>query len=40
LKVSDEGWTVSPRLPAHWKRLAFRFYYRGELQCVDLRNER
>ncbi len=40
LKVSDEGWTVSPRLPAHWKRLAFRFYYRGEPQCVDLRNER
>jgi trehalose/maltose hydrolase-like predicted phosphorylase len=29
---------VEPRLPRHWKRLRFKFFYRGELQAVDLVN--
>jgi trehalose/maltose hydrolase-like predicted phosphorylase len=36
LRVSEKGWTVKPRLPAHWKRLAFKFFQRGELQTVEL----
>lgn len=38
LRVTPEGWSVEPRLPKHWKRLTFRFTYRGELQVVDLKN--
>ncbi|HSL44656.1 MAG TPA: glycoside hydrolase family 65 protein [Anaerolineales bacterium] len=38
LRVSEDGWTVEPRLPHHWKRLSFKFYHRGELQVVDIKN--
>ncbi|HEX5809598.1 MAG TPA: glycoside hydrolase family 65 protein, partial [Anaerolineales bacterium] len=38
LRVSEEGWTATPRLPHHWKRLRFSFYHRGELQTVDITN--
>ncbi len=37
LKVNRDGWTYQPRLPQHWRRLAFRFYFKGELQQVDIR---
>jgi len=37
LKVSQTGWTVRPRLPKRWKRLAFQFYHRGQLKRIDLR---
>lgn len=37
LRLHDSGWSVEPRLPRHWTRLAFKFYQRGELQTVDLR---
>ncbi len=33
----DGTWSLQPRLPAHWTRLAFRFYVRGQPQSVDLR---
>ena len=36
LRLTRDGWTVTPRLPRHWKRLAFRFFHRGKLQHVDL----
>jgi len=36
LRVTDEGWTVNPRLPSHWKRLKFSFSYRGQPQQVEL----
>jgi kojibiose phosphorylase len=36
LRVHEAGWEVKPRLPAHWRRLAFKFYYQGELQVVDI----
>ena len=37
LRVDERGWSVRPRLPEHWTRIAFRFSYRGEYQQVDLR---
>ncbi len=39
LRVTRDGWTLEPRLPKHWKRLAFRFFYRGKPAVVDLDNE-
>jgi len=39
LRVSPEGWTTRPRLPHHWKRLAFKFFHRGKLQEVNIREE-
>jgi kojibiose phosphorylase len=36
LRLHAEGWTVNPRLPRHWKRLKFSFFYRGERQQVEL----
>lgn len=36
LRLADEGWTIQPRLPAHWKRLAFKFYWKGKEQVVDI----
>ncbi len=37
LRVTPDGWTTRPRLPKHWKRLAFKFFHRGKLQEVDIR---
>lgn len=39
LRITREGWTIEPRLPQHWKRLAFRFFYHGEQQVVDIGGE-
>jgi trehalose/maltose hydrolase-like predicted phosphorylase len=36
LRLSREGWSTHPRLPSHWKRLKFTFFYHGQLQRVDL----
>jgi kojibiose phosphorylase len=36
LRVSPSGWTVRPRLPRHWTRLAFRFFHRGKPVEIDL----
>jgi kojibiose phosphorylase len=36
LRVHPNGWTVTPRLPHHWKRLAFKFFHRGQLQNVEV----
>jgi kojibiose phosphorylase len=36
LRVTADGWEARPQLPAHWRRLAFRFFHRGELQTVDV----
>ena len=36
LRVTSDGWTTHPRLPKHWKRLAFRFFHRGERHDVDI----
>jgi kojibiose phosphorylase len=37
LKIAEDGWTLEPRLPQGWKRLAFKFWYRGKEECVDIR---
>lgn len=37
LRVTEKGWTVTPHLPAGWKRIAFHFYYRGQLQTVEVK---
>lgn len=39
LRLTSRGWTANPRLPRHWKRLAFKFFHRGKLQEVDLRQD-
>ena len=39
LRVSDQGWQVHPHLPAHWKRLTFRFNWRGKSILIDLPNQ-
>jgi kojibiose phosphorylase len=36
LRLTADGFTTTPRLPAHWKRLAFRFYQHGQPQVVDI----
>jgi trehalose/maltose hydrolase-like predicted phosphorylase len=36
LRVTPQGWTIQPRLPSHWKRLKFSFFYRGQPQHVEL----
>jgi kojibiose phosphorylase len=30
LRLSEEGYTVTPHLPSHWKQLSFSFLDRGE----------
>ncbi len=37
LRLTPDGWTLSPHLPPHWRRVSFRFYYKGELQEVEVR---
>jgi len=39
LQVHDKGWETHPRLPDGWTRLAFKFYYRGRLQSVEIRRD-
>ena len=38
LQVSEEGHTVAPRLPLHWKRIGFSFRHRGETVKLTLPN--
>lgn len=38
LRVDREGWRVQPHLPAHWRRLTFRFTWRGKSHLIDLPN--
>ncbi|MCP4537404.1 MAG: glycoside hydrolase family 65 protein [Chloroflexi bacterium] len=30
LRLDEEGYTIAPHLPPHWKRLSFSFFHRGE----------
>jgi len=36
LQVNVDGWKLAPKLPKHWKRLAFKFAWRGEEVSIDL----
>jgi kojibiose phosphorylase len=40
LRFDRESWSLNPQLPPTWKRLAFKFRWRGEEINVDLRPER
>lgn len=37
LEVTPTGWSVRPHLPPGWRRVAFKFFHRGQLQEVDIR---
>ncbi|MCA9868359.1 MAG: beta-phosphoglucomutase [Anaerolineales bacterium] len=37
LRPTDDGMAVRPRLPRHWRRLAFRYTYRDQNYSVDIR---
>lgn len=39
LRLTEEGGTLSPRLPAHWQRLAFNYRYQGERYAVDIQQQ-
>lgn len=39
LKVEGDAWSVNPRLPGHWRRLAFKFTLRGVEQSVNIVRE-
>jgi kojibiose phosphorylase len=36
LKPGEEGHSLNPRLPGHWKRLAFNYQHQGERYLVDI----
>lgn len=36
LRTNGAEWTISPRLPKHWKRLSFRFFLHGKHHIVDI----
>jgi beta-phosphoglucomutase len=36
LRTDGNTYTITPRLPSHWKRLAFNFYLHGQRHAVDL----
>ena len=38
LRVTPDRWTIQPRLPKHWKRLAFKFLHRGQMESVEVTN--
>lgn len=39
LTLTDSGPTVSPALPAHWRRVTFKVMYRGQQYMLDVRND-
>jgi kojibiose phosphorylase len=38
-RPEGDHFTLLPRLPAHWKRLAFTIQYRGRDYCVEVRSD-
>lgn len=38
LRINDKGCSIQPRLPGHWKRLAFKVIHRGVEQQFDITN--
>ena len=36
LRFKEVGWATHPRLPAHWTRLSFKFFHKGEQQVVEI----
>jgi kojibiose phosphorylase len=38
LRIKEDDYSIKPRLPSHWKRLAFKFCLRGEWHEVDIKS--
>jgi kojibiose phosphorylase len=38
LRFTEDGYTLNPCLPPHWRRLSFKFYLQGEEHTVDIHN--
>jgi kojibiose phosphorylase len=38
LRLTADGWRVNPRLPKHWKKVAFKFFQRGQIHSVEIKN--
>jgi beta-phosphoglucomutase len=36
LRLTDDGWTIKPRLPQHWQRLAFTYSTHGQQYFFDI----
>ena len=36
LTVTDEGWSVNPKLPHGWHSIKFNFWYQGKLETVEV----
>ncbi|MEA4812298.1 MAG: glycosyl hydrolase family 65 protein [Anaerolineaceae bacterium] len=39
LMLQENTWKIQPRLPKNWRRLAFKFFWRGKEESVDIRAE-
>ncbi len=39
LKIGEQAWSIDPKLPQGWKRLAFKFWYHGKEESIDIRAE-
>lgn len=37
LRLGAAGFSTIPRLPGHWRRLSFKFYFQGQQHTVDIR---
>ncbi len=37
LRLGENDFSTTPRLPSHWRRLSFKFYFRGQQHTVDIR---
>jgi kojibiose phosphorylase len=37
LRIEDDGYSIKPRLPSHWTRLAFKFCHWGEWHEVEIK---
>jgi trehalose/maltose hydrolase-like predicted phosphorylase len=39
LRLTPSGLVLDPRLPSHWKRLAFKIQHQGKTETFDIRLE-
>lgn len=39
LRLNSEGYTLTPRLPEHWTRLAFKIQHRGKSYQIEIKKE-
>jgi trehalose/maltose hydrolase-like predicted phosphorylase len=39
LRLGKNGPELRPRLPAHWQRLAFHYWYQGQRRRVEIQRK-